>query len=88
MRSRKGVFSFLKKHHFSFFTNAYKEKKKIRKIFLFETTTNFFPPNFSSIYHSDREIIKRTWKEKRENLQFNRKNSKQVSGVNTKHFCS
>lgn len=86
MRSRKGVFSFLKKHHFSFFTNAYKEKKRYEK-YSFSKQQQIF---FRQIFHRFiiREIIKRTWKEKRENLQFNRKNSKQVSGVNTKHFCS
>lgn len=92
MRSRKGVFSLLRKHFiFSFFTNTYKEKKKRYEKYSFSKQQQqiFFRQilhRFITIWSGN--WTKRLGKKKRENLQFNRKNSKQVSGVNTKHFCS
>lgn len=68
MRSRKGVFSFLRKHIIFHFSRTHiKKKKKDTKNIPFRNNNNkFFPPNSSSIYHDlIGKLNEKTWKEKK-----------------------
>lgn len=71
MRSRKGVFSFLRKHFiFSFFTNTYKEKKKYEKNIPFRNNNNkFFSAKFFiDLSRFDREIERKDLERKKERI--------------------
>lgn len=70
MRSRKGVFSFLRKHFiFSFFTNTYikKKKKKDTKNIPFRNNNNkFFSAKFFiDLSRFDREIERKDLERKK-----------------------